>query len=120
MVAIPPAIHARFAQFLIGKACRPLFTNHLDGLRASRRNPVRRPGHDCGRLTGKPEVIGVALPLAQRMRGTALLTAWDIWGTTAASRGCHNYMLEKENWAKKMRAVRDGVSVASSFCPCGV
>ena len=52
----PPAIHARFAQFLIGKALPPTVTNHLDGLRASRRNPVRRPGHDCGWLTGKPEV----------------------------------------------------------------
>lgn len=26
-----------------------------------------------------------------------------------------NYRLEKENWAKKMRAVSDGVSVASNF-----
>ena len=51
MIAIPPAIHAQFTQFLIGKALPPhCLRNHLDGCPQVVEVQFG-PGHDCGRLT---------------------------------------------------------------------
>ena len=48
MIAIPPAIHAQFTQFLMEKPCATVYSKVVE--------VQFGPRHDCGRLTGKPEV----------------------------------------------------------------
>ncbi len=60
MIAIPPAIHAQFTQFLMEKPCATVYSKVVE--------VQFGPRPDCGRLTGKPEVGTGRSPLATARR----------------------------------------------------
>ena len=60
MIAIPPAIHAQFTQFLMEKPCATVYSKVVE--------VQFGPRPDCGRLTGKLEVRSATSSLALNFR----------------------------------------------------